>query len=431
MINLSKITDYLIFIFLFLLPWQTRWIYGTATLNGRAWEYGTLSFYGVEILVWLIIIFTGIRLFGNMEFWQQIIKKPSWSRRLFVFALGMAMIFFGMYSYAVSPVREVSVQFLSRFIGAICLMICLIKSDLGFKKMSLALWSGGVAQGLLAIWQFFSQSVFGSKWLGLAVHNASDIGVSVIQTADERWLRAYGSFGWPNSLGIFLAVVFVLGILLASKFNKKYLPLFLSGQITIMTGLIFSFSRSAWLAVIIGVLTLLIIAIWKKRKEIVLLILKNGIASILLVVVVVMVYPNLFVNRIQVGGYLEQLSISERVNQYNIAEKTIFDNLFLGVGPGLYTYYLADNYEPPLYGLYQPVHNIYLLALAEFGVIWFVIFMVGLAFLILRLCKINILFLPLILTLLCFGLFDHYLWTLFTGQVIFFTIFGLILAKDE
>lgn len=431
MINLSKITDYLILIFLFFLPWQTRWIYGEALLNGRAWEYGTLCFYGTEILLWLIIIFTGVRLFGNKEFWQKIIKNPSLLWRLFVFALGTVIIFFGLYSYAVSPVKEVSVQFMSRLIGSICLMICLVKSDLGFKKMSLAFWWGGVLQGFLAIWQFLSQSVFASKWLGLAGHKASDIGASVIQTADERWLRSYGSFGWPNSLGIYLAIIFILGILLAQKINKKYLPFFLAGQIIIIAGLIFSFSRSAWLATFIGILSLLIIAIIKKRKEIILLILKNAIASLLVVLAVSAIFPNLFVSRIQAYGYLERLSISERVSQYNTAEKIIINNFFMGVGPGLYTYYLAENFDSPVYGLYQPVHNVYAIALAEFGVIWFVIFIFGLTFLIVQLFKKNILFLSLIIVLFIFNFFDHYLWTLFTGQTIFWIVFGLVLAKND
>jgi hypothetical protein len=428
---LNKITNYLILVFLFLLPWQTRWIYGTATLNGRAWEYGTLSFYGIEILLWLIIIFTGIRLFVNKEFWQNISKKSTWHWRLFVFALGLSLMAFGLYAYAVSPAKEVSVQFMSRFIGAICLMICLIQSELGFKKMSLAFWGGGVLQGLLAIWQFFSQNVFSSKWLGVASHSASDIGAAVIQTADERWLRAYGSFGWPNSLGIYLAVVFVLGILLTQKFSKKLQPLFLAGQIIIATGLIFSFSRGAWLAGALGIIFLMILAIWKKQKQTILLILKNIIAGILILIVLLAILPNLFTNRFQATGYLEQLSLGERSAQFGIAQTIIFDNFFKGVGPGLFTYYLADNFEAPAYGLYQPVHNIYLLAMAELGIILFTVVIIGLLFLIKRLYKTNLIFLPVIFILLCFGFFDHYLWTLFGGQILLFSIFGLVLAKND
>jgi len=431
MINLSKITDYLILIFLFFLPWQTRWIYGYATLNGRPWEYGTLSFYGTEILLWFIIILTGIRLFGNKEFWQNIQNKSFWLWRLFIFIIGLSIIFFGIYTYAVSPVKEASIQFVSRFIGAICLMICLAQSKLDFKKMGLAFWCGGVLQGLLAIWQFWSQSVFSSKWLGLAVHSASDIGASVIQTADERWLRAYGSFGWPNSLGIYLAIVFVLGILLAQKYSKKFQPLFLVGQIIVMAGLIFSFSRASWLATVAGILFLLVIAIWKKRKEIVISILKNLIAGILMLIIILSILPNLFIARVQSSGYLEQLSIAERVSQYDTVGDIIADNFLMGVGPGMYTYYLAENFEIPAYGLYQPVHNVYLLALAEFGVIWFLIFIIGLAYLAIHLYKKNILFLPLIVVLFSFGFFDHYLWTLFAGQVLLFSIFGLGLAKND
>ena len=75
------------------------------------------------------------------------------------------------------------------------------------KKLITALWLSGLAQGLLAIWQFLSQGVLASKWLGLAAHLASDQGSFVVEFGGERWLRAYGSFGSPNSLGIYLAVI--------------------------------------------------------------------------------------------------------------------------------------------------------------------------------------------------------------------------------
>jgi uncharacterized membrane protein len=67
---LQRLTNYLILLFLFLLPWQTRWIIESGILNNRPWEFGTVSLYGTEILLWLIVILTGIRLFARLDFWQ-------------------------------------------------------------------------------------------------------------------------------------------------------------------------------------------------------------------------------------------------------------------------------------------------------------------------------------------------------------------------
>ena len=72
-----------------------------------------------------------------------------------------------------------------------------------------------IIQAFLGIWQFFTQSSFASKWLGMALHDASDLGTSVIQIIGsdgfwQRWLRAYGGLDHPNILGGLLGIgVFV------------------------------------------------------------------------------------------------------------------------------------------------------------------------------------------------------------------------------
>ncbi len=42
---------------LFLLPWQTRWFFATPTLHGGPWEYGVMSLYAVEVLIWIAAAF--------------------------------------------------------------------------------------------------------------------------------------------------------------------------------------------------------------------------------------------------------------------------------------------------------------------------------------------------------------------------------------
>lgn len=426
---LNKITNYLILAFLFLLPWQTRWLYGEATLQGRAWEYGTLSFYGTEILLWLIVILTAVRLFGNKLFWLNLKEKAHFRERYPAFFIGAALALFAGYFYAVSPVKEISTQFISRLIGAMCLTVCLAANQVSFYKMSWAFWLGAFGQGFFAIGQFFAQKIIACKWLGLAAHNVTDTGVAVVQTAGERWLRAYGSFGWPNSLAIYLAVGFLIGLFLFSHSSKRVQPVILGGQLVIFAGLFFTFSRGAFLALIIGYAAYLIIA--KINKQNMIPAAKQGIAVILLCAVLSSIYSSLVFGRLSSAGYLEQVSLSERQLQYAQAVRIFATAPLTGVGPGLYTYSLAKSFVAPSYGAFQPVHNIYTLSLVELGIIFYILFVLWLARLSYSVWQKNPLFLAVVCALFVSGFFDHFLWSLYAGQILFWFVFGLGLAKNE
>jgi len=43
-------------LFVFLIPWQARWISSIGKINGREWEYGTQSLYATEILLGVILV---------------------------------------------------------------------------------------------------------------------------------------------------------------------------------------------------------------------------------------------------------------------------------------------------------------------------------------------------------------------------------------
>jgi len=430
---LRKITNYSILAFLFLLPWQTRWIYSLGQLNGLPWEYGTLSFYGVEILLWLIVILTGFRLFGQKDFWRELFNRESLSARWKNLVAAVVFICAVVFFTVSSPVRDVSIQFLSRLIGGICLAVSLAVAELPFSKMASAFWAGGVIQGLLGAWQFFTQKVFACKWLGLALQNPRELGVSVVQFADQRWLRAYGSFGWPNSLGVYLAVIFVLGLWLYVSVKPRLRIFLLLGQPIVLLGLLLSFSRGAWLAAAIGT-AVFIILFWRgvvglARREFLKRLAEQFFIVVLLSGLVIGVYWPVFSARFNQNNFYEQLSTSERIDQSVIAREIIFQRSLFGVGPGLYTYYIAGHYPAPSYGQYQPVHNIYILALAETGVFVFLCLGVWVLWLLRQIWRRYPPALALAVVLLVAGLFDHFLWSLWAGQALFWAVFGLILNK--
>ena len=47
--------EYGLYLLVFLLPIQTRWIIKEGSINGGHWEYGTISLYGTDILLILLV----------------------------------------------------------------------------------------------------------------------------------------------------------------------------------------------------------------------------------------------------------------------------------------------------------------------------------------------------------------------------------------
>ena len=48
--------NWLLALFIFLLPWQARWIVDVPVVNGGVWEYGVTSLYATEVLLWVVLI---------------------------------------------------------------------------------------------------------------------------------------------------------------------------------------------------------------------------------------------------------------------------------------------------------------------------------------------------------------------------------------
>ena len=75
MISLARTIEYGFYLFLFLLPWQTRLIWREARLNGFTWEYGRLSLYATQLLLLALLLLYGVwlarlgrlNLLGNLQ----------------------------------------------------------------------------------------------------------------------------------------------------------------------------------------------------------------------------------------------------------------------------------------------------------------------------------------------------------------------------
>jgi O-antigen ligase len=417
-LSIDKVINCALILLVFLFPLQTRYIYKDSYIHNHFWEYGTHSLYGTELLVWMIFLLSIVR------YWSVVLEtvKKYW----YVITVGFII---AATSVLYSVDTSVSFYFLVRLLEAAIVLFVLYVSSVSRVKLLTALWASGVLQGLLALMQFFTQIVWANKWLGMSHQSGAILGAAVIEIPEwGRVLRAYGSFGWPNSLGIYLAMVWIVGFivyfLISSKKNRAVIT---GGQLIILSGLIISFSRGAWLAALAGVICLVGI-VYGKKQYFKFLIEQLLFSASIVVVFSVMLMP-LFITRFNTTTRLESRSIHERVGQYQEAWAVFKNQPLFGVGPGAYTSFLHRKYPYLEVWDIQPVHNIFILSLVEFGIVIWLVVGVLVVIVLKNSWKHNRIIFPLIIVLFVAGLFDHWLWSMFTGQLVCFFVVGIACNK--
>jgi len=425
--SIKKITDNLFYIFIFLLPWQTVYIAREIFIDGEKFQYATIGIYLFEIflLLWIILNFKKI-IFCN-------------EKRLLYF-LG----FYSLYLLASifwSQDKLLAANFFFVNLLGILTFLIIQSSALNFKKFSFSLISSVSLSSILGLYQFFTQSTFANKYLGLSVHLAEQGGVSVIETTTGRFLRLYGSMPHPNMMGGILMIALLLsaGAYFKAQKNELRWKTFLVLTIPInFTALIFTFSRGAWATSILGIifLTFYFLSLEKspKKKDVMVLF----YALIILFSIIFVAYPEIFSSRTQIDSRLEKKSISDRQTYLNENRQIISRHPFLGVGLGNYTGNVLENklIKKEIWNI-QPVHNLYLLSFSEIGIVGFCL----LAFLIVyNLTELphliqqrntnRIIFSTILINILLISLVDHWFWTMPVGIILFWIIFGFSREKD-
>jgi O-antigen ligase len=427
-INIKKIIEYLLYFLVFILPLQTRYIVSAWTRNNFSLEFSTISFYFTDLLIILLVILTLSTYFKTIN---SQIRNRLW------YFLGVFELFI-ITSIIVSYNYKLSLLHYFWFIVFALLIWVLI--TVKYNKLNLLLWflAGSLLQGILGISQFILQTSFSSKYLGMAKHSASDLGQAVIETGSGRWLRAYGGLDHPNIFGALMAITLIISLYLLLAQNKKVksfkklrLSLFLwvSTLVSFMA-LLVSFSRLAMGAGFIGILLITLYYLFYKKNY--RQIIKVISALVLLAVIITSVYSQLFFSRLDTTNRLEMKSISERQEQIIEAKTIIKDNLYFGVGIGNYSLALQDYYpDKEIYEL-QPVHNSFLLLIAEVGIFGFIAFLVFFLYLFaLVYSRKQVLYISLWLTLLIIMLAEHWLISLHFGWLIMALMSGLILRPVE
>lgn len=424
--------DNLLLILVFLLPWQTRYILSRAPLGAGTSEYGTVSVYAVELLLWLC--FAAFLFSGRIK----IAQNRSGGK------LALAILAFAAYAVFTifeNPSRVRGFFAWLRLAEGAALFALLAWGGVKNKWLVASFLAGAAVQAALGIAQFSIQGISPSTLFGLARHDPAFLGDAVVETTTGRWLRAYGSLPHPNILGGYLALALLLLFTFAiwKKRMAKAEAALSFGIMLISAALFFTFSRGAWIALGAGGLVFLWNAFLRNNDERFHRIVRFGLPAAALWLVLGLAFVPLLETRfsglIAPGGgavRLEKISINERLGEYGDALKLLPNYFLSGTGIGAYAKRVEEA-RPGLPGYaYQPVHNAYLLLALELGAPGFLIFAGILALLAHILYKRKQwLALPPYAALIVLGFFDHYLWSLEVGAMLFWAGLGIVYNLQE
>jgi len=417
---LAKINRCFIYLFIFLLPCQTRYIFDLIHYQKEQLPGLDFSLYFFELILLIIVIFTLFDLSKNL-LKKSPQKQPLGKKLVFFLTVFLILILNCLLS------QNISYAFfrLSWIIEAVCFLFILKIYQIDRIKIIYILIVSGILQSLLAIWQFAQNKIIANKWLGMATQNPEILGTPVVFQNNKRILRAFGSFPHPNMLAGFLVltIIFTFYLWLNNK-NKFFLNLALIIQ---TIGFYLTFSRAGFLALIFGLIFFTFLD-WQKLK------LQKFIPLIIILIIFLslsFLTDNLFWQRFDGQNNLNQKSNSERLEQIKTAWPILHKNILTGVGLGNYQMALTKKKPNNEIHYYQPAHNVFILIIAETGLLGLSAILLFFLFIIFNLFQKNKnlsqnLFLTTATATVLLAFWDHYLWSNFSCLMIFFiTLFYL------
>ncbi len=410
-INWNTFVNKALFWWMFLLPWQTVFLFNSYLIKGTTNVYGQI-----------VIPVTGVLLIciGIIHTW-----KNGWNipiERKSVLKIGGVFLLFLLVTLFFSEWPMLGVETLIHVSALSFLLVFLLDKNIQIHLLLKGFIYGLCLPVLMGIMQFLTGHSPASTWLGLSAHEAAVAGDSIIKLKGVRMLRAYGSFPHPNVFGGYLAVsIIACGYLYTQCKSKLWMAL----AVFFSLGLFLTFSQSAWIAV---VMSFVIGAYLYKRIH------KKGAVNIwafhiaTAIMFVIAFAGTLSLPYIQIG--IEHDSVLERIEYIDIWYPLMSGDWLIGSGAGSYIFSWESMDPLRNWWEYQPVHNVPLLLIKEIGLIGVLL----LGYLLYRIDTINYRALPrhfAFFSLLCGSVlfiimfFDHYLWSFWPGLALSFLVLGL------
>lgn len=419
-ITFLQVSAFLFYAFIFLIPFQVDVIvYARNVFEGGNFNPYTSIFYHLSDIVFLFaLIAWGISLLRGEA------KHKLTYGRWIIFILLTLFVVAGEVSVLFAGDKWLSFLILIRFVQLLLLYIYMVNDVVKLDIIINVFIASVSVQAAIAIMQYINQGSIGIHFLGEPNIGPNVPGVAKIDLDGEKILRPYGTFQHANILAGYLVSALLLTFYRISQKEHIAYPI----AILLIAALVLTFSRSALLSLVVASLVFLSIKNMKISLKYVFL----GLSLLILFVVIF----NLEQTIISKLLMTDSASFDERVYYFSIAKKMMYVNP-LGVGLGNFTLFMPDFTALKLAPWeYQPVHNIYMLLVNEIGIQGFVIFALLLIALAIHLfvhqnkdkagkSNAGIYLLITLVALSVIGLFDHYLISLYQGQLLLFFVIGL------
>lgn len=426
---LVTIEEIIWYLLLITLPFQTRHIFGYV---GGIGEYSGIYFYATDVLVLALLLLWAVR---SIRERRKVARDEPVHFALLIGGIALLSALFaasvplGLFGWAKIAEMLALFVYIYRNIGRFSLRLTYV-----------SIFVGGVLQAIIGAAQFYLQSSLQLHFLAespLSPFNSAD---AVLNTPALKLLRPYGTLPHPNILAMLLIVAFFAGIGIYMKSHTFIARVgIILGMALELFVLLITLSRAEIVGFALGVGILLIFVykekasfMWKRFYE-------AAVPILFFAAIIGFALAGIMAHR--AGGLAYDNSANLRASYNTWATQIIEQKSFLGVGPRNFTHYVQTTIDPGLSaGNYQPVHNVYLLAAAELGLFGLIAFLMLLFTSVVNAAKalemkINTpekmdlaLFFILFVIFLFTMFFDHYVWTMQQGMLMFWITFGILMG---
>ena len=382
-------------------------------VRGIRVDYLIPTIFVQDILVFLIIIF-----------W--IVEKgfPKKQQLLKVFERKeVQVLIFFLFSLLLSTLSArsfiPSIYFFGRvllYAGVFLYVVFEVKAEEDFPRVLEMLGIGVVFLGILGILQYIKQgSVFNDYlFFGEQPYSFSTWNVAKEKVFGVSKVASYGTFRHPNTFGGFLSIVLVW-IYSNIERKKEYIMSFLLG----LVALFFTFSYVSWAVLVAGLLLHKIFSLGRSKFKVL------AVFGVLITTSFLLFLPGFKDTSLLTTKYP---SFYRRANLLSAAYEIVDINPLFGIGANNFTI-LVDEFMSKSPGLRftQPVHNIFVLILAESGIFTFLSFVTLLFSGIKKSLESRFFVLPLVflIQIMLLGSLDHYLYIVHQTQLLFWIVLGL------
>ncbi len=399
---MKKVSSFLFLLFLFLLPFNIKFAAYVSPYSSLASDFNIFFLYPVEFLLLCSFLSSGS--------FKSPLHFPRWEGLLLLLLLP---------SYFLAV--DISLSFLAsiRILEFLMILSLLRRQVVQPATLFMALALSLSCQAVISILQYWQQSSVGLQLMGESLFHTASVNTAKITILGEKIVRSYGTFPHPNILGYFMSIA-ILGLLLVRETATNKLLTWTRHfmLLLLLIGLFLTFSRSALLSLVLGLIMFFLL---QKRKRV---ILPTLIATVLTLIVLTILFPASLARY----GNADMVENISRLTEY----KEILPRLAqfpFGVGLGNASL-IQEQLDLTTAAQWQitPVHNTILLLSHEGGIgvgLLLLVLFIVLSIHMLRSSPNTWFILPLALVLPL--LTDHFVWTSFQALMLTALILGVCL----